>query len=139
MRSRPPPATPASRCDDPLTILALVAITLGGGVATILITPEWRRLGTTIGIAASAMAVAGAFVLQADDAVVTGGAALVGSGLVRLIALGWSAGTLVLGLLELAGQRRVVTGPALLGLGAATLALAVHDPATGFAALGGGG
>jgi formate hydrogenlyase subunit 3/multisubunit Na+/H+ antiporter MnhD subunit len=74
-----------------------------------------------------------------DDAIATGGTALASSGLLRLVAIAWSIGTLGLGLLELAGRRRVVTGPALLGLGATTLALASHDPATGFAALGGGG
>jgi NADH-quinone oxidoreductase subunit N len=122
-----------------VSVLALVAVTLGGGIATILITPEARRLGTAVGILAAAVAVLVALAMPIDDAIATGGAVVASSGLLRLIAVGWSAGTLILGVLELAGQRRVVTGPALLGLGAAMIALAAHDPATGFAALGGGG
>jgi NADH-quinone oxidoreductase subunit N len=122
-----------------MSILVLLGVSLGGGIATVLITPEWQRIGTAIGLLAAIAALGVALAMPIDDAVATGGAALVSSGLLRLVGIGWSAGTLVLGTLEVAGRRRVVTGPALLGLGAATLALAVHDPATGFAALGGGG
>jgi len=122
-----------------VTILALVAVALGGGVATVLVTPEWPRAGTAIGLVAAVGSLAIALVMPIDDAVATGGTALVGSGLLRVVAIGWAAGTVILGTLELAGRRRVVTGPALLGLGAAMIAIAVHDPGTGFAALGGGG
>lgn len=122
-----------------MTLLALVLVALGGGVAAILVQPERPRVGTALGLLTALVAVVLALFLPTEDAIAGGGAALTSSGLVRLTAIGWSIGTLVLGLLELAGRRRVVTGPALVGLGAAIVAVSVHDPATGFAALGGGG
>ncbi len=122
-----------------MTLLLLAAVAIGGGVAAILVVPERRDLGTAIGLLAALASVLLAVALPSDDAVATGGASLTSSGLVHLTALGWSIGTLAVGLLELNGRRRIVTGPALVGLGAAILAIAVHDPATGFAALGGGG
>ena len=122
-----------------MTLLALIAVALGGGVATILIAPDSRRLAAGVGLAAATATMAVAVLLPISDAVAAGGAAFSSSGLIRLFAIGWSAGTVVLALLELSGRRRVVSGPALLGLGAATIALSVHDAGTGFAALGGGG
>jgi formate hydrogenlyase subunit 3/multisubunit Na+/H+ antiporter MnhD subunit len=122
-----------------VTLLALIAVALGGGVATILIAPDSRRAAAGVGLAFAVAATTIAIALPIGDGIATGGAALTSSGLIRLFAIGWAAGTIGLALLELPGRRRVVSGPALLGLGAAILALAVHDPATGFAALGGGG
>ena len=122
-----------------MTLLLLVVVALGGGVASILVVPARPGVGTAIGLLTGLATVAIAFALPTDDAVATGGATLTSSGLIRLTALGWSIGTLAVGLLELSGRRRVVTGPALVGLGAAIVAVSVHDPATGFAALGGGG
>jgi len=122
-----------------VTLLAMIAVAVGGGIATILIAPDSRRLAAGAGLAAAVVATALAIVLPIDDAIATGGASLNSSGLIRMFAIGWGAGTVGLALLELPGRRRVVSGPALLGLGAAVLAIAVHDPVTGFAALGGGG
>jgi len=122
-----------------MILLALVLVALGGGVVSILVVPDRPQLGTAIGLLAGLATVGLALALPTDDALATGGASLTSSGLVRLMALGWSIGTLGVGVLELAGRRRVVTGPALVGLAAAIVAVAVHDPATGFAALGGGG
>jgi len=122
-----------------MNLLALIAVTLGGGIATILIAPDSRRTAAGVGLGFALAATVIAVVLPIDDAVATGGAALTSSGLIRIFALGWAAGTIGLAFLELPGRRRVVSGPALLGLGAAVLALSVHDPGTGFAALGGGG
>jgi hypothetical protein len=122
-----------------MTLLALVLVALGGGAATILVVLERPRIGTALGLLTALVAVVLAMAVPTDDAVATGGAALTSSGLVKLTALGWSIGTLAVGLLELSGRRRVVTGPALVGLAAAIVAVSVHDPATGFAALGGGG
>ena len=122
-----------------MTLVALIAVTLGGGIAAILIAPDSRRAAAAVGLLAAVAATAVAVVLPLTDSIAAGGAALSSSGLIRIFAIGWAAGTVGLALLELPGRRRVVSGPALLGLGAAVLALAVHDPATGFAALGGGG
>jgi hypothetical protein len=122
-----------------MTILVLVLVALGGGAASILVAPTRSGIGAAIGLGTALAAVIIALVLPTDDGIATGGASLTSSGLVRLTALGWSIGALGVGLLELAGRRRVVTGPALVGLGTAIVAVAVHDPATGFAALGGGG
>jgi Proton-conducting membrane transporter len=123
-----------------MNLLVLILLPIAGGVATILLTPRRRALATAIGLSTALVTAIVALGTSSDDALAIGGAALVGSDLVRLAALGWSAGTLVLGLLEVEiGRQRVVTGPALIGLGVANLALAIHDPATAFAALAGGG
>lgn len=121
-----------------MTLLSLIAVALGGGIATILVSPESTRTAGAVGLIGAVAAAVIAVVLPIDDAVATGGAALSSSGLIRLLALAWAIGTIGLALVELGGRRRIVSGPALLGLGAAILALAVHDPGTGFAALGGG-
>jgi hypothetical protein len=123
-----------------MNLLVLILLPIAGGVATVLLTPRRLALATGIGLLTALATAVVAFGTSSDDALSIGGAALVGSDLVRLAALGWSAGTVILGLLEVEiGRQRVVTGPALIGLGVANLALAVHDPATSFAALAGGG
>jgi Proton-conducting membrane transporter len=118
-------------------ILAVIVVALGGGLATILLTPLRRPLARAVGIVtALATALLAAGIPIAD----TGGAVLTGTDLLRLLAVDWAFGTLVLGLLEVEiGRQVVVTGPALVGLAVAVLALAVQDPATAFAALAGGG
>ena len=60
--------------------------------------------------------------------------------LVRAMAVAWSAGLAVLGLLEVAvGGRPTVVGPSLVGLAVAAVALATRDPASSIAALAAGG
>jgi hypothetical protein len=56
------------------------------------------------------------------------------------MAVAWSSGTAVLGLLELAvGGRPTVVGPSLIGLAVASVALATRDAASSMAAIAAGG
>ncbi len=123
-----------------MNLLALILVPLVGGLATVLLMSVRRTLATSLGLATAVITATLALGVTSDDAVAIGGQALVGSNVVRVVALGWSLGTLVLGLLEVEiGRRRVVTGPALLALGVGVLALAIDDATTSFAALAGGG
>lgn len=123
-----------------MNLLLLPIVAVVGGVATILVVPVRRAWGTWLGLAAAAASAILALSITSDDSVSIGGTALAGSDLLRLFGFGWALGILVLGSLELAsGRRRLVTGPALLGLGAGALSLAIDDPATSFAVLAGAG
>ena len=123
-----------------MNLLALILVPLLGGLASVLLMPVQRTLATGIGLATALLTALLALGVTSDDAVALGGQALVGSNVVRVVALGWSLGTLALGLLEVEiGRRRVVTGPALLALAVGVLALAIDDAATSFAALAAGG
>jgi formate hydrogenlyase subunit 3/multisubunit Na+/H+ antiporter MnhD subunit len=123
-----------------VNLLALILVPLLGGLATLLVMPTQRTIATSIGLAAALLTAIVALGVTSDDAIALGGQALVGSNLVRVVALGWSLGTLALGLLEVEiGRRRVVTGPALLALAVGVLALAIDDALTSFAALAAGG
>jgi formate hydrogenlyase subunit 3/multisubunit Na+/H+ antiporter MnhD subunit len=102
--------------------------------------PLRRTLATSVGLATALLTAVLALGVTSDDAVALGGQALVGSNLVRVVALGWSLGTLALGLMEIEiGRRRVVMGPALLALAVGVLALSIDDATTAFAALAAGG
>jgi NADH-quinone oxidoreductase subunit N len=123
-----------------MSVLSLILVAFGGGLATMLLTPLRPRVAAIVGVATAVAATYVALAMSTDDSVVLGGTALAASDLVRLVAIGWAAGTVVLGLLEIEiGRHIVVTGPAMIGLAAAVIALAAHDPATGFAALASGG
>ena len=75
-----------------------------------------------------------------QESVIIGGVGLVSTPLVRAMAVAWSAGLAVLGLLELGmGGRPTVVGPSLIGLAVAGVALATRDPASSVAALAAGG
>ena len=123
-----------------MNLLALILVPMLGGLASLLVMPLQRTVATGIGLATALVTALLALGVTSDDAVALGGQALVGSNLVRVVALGWSLGTLALGLLEVEiGRRRVVSWPALLALGVGVLALAIDDAATSFAALAAGG
>lgn len=123
-----------------MTLLLLAAVAVGAGVATILLGPGPRSIVIAIGLAGSIGVLAIALAMPAEDSVVIGGVGLVGTPLVRAMAIAWSSGTAVLGLLELAvGGRPIVVGPSLIGLAAASLALGTRDPASSIAAIAAGG
>jgi hypothetical protein len=123
-----------------VNLLVLILVPLAGGLATTLLMPLRRSLATAIGLLTALATGVLALGVSTDDSVAIGGQALVGSDVVRLVALGWAAGALVLGLLEVEiGRRRVVTGPAMLALSVGVLALSIDDPATAFEILAGGG
>jgi formate hydrogenlyase subunit 3/multisubunit Na+/H+ antiporter MnhD subunit len=123
-----------------VTLLLLAALALGTGLATIFASGVSRGVALGVGLAGSLVVLGIALVMPAEEALVIGGVGLVGTSLVRAVAVAWSAQLAVLGLLELAvGGRPTVVGPSLVGLAVATVALATRDPASSVAALAAGG
>ena len=123
-----------------MTLLLLAALALGTGLATIFAGGVSRRMALAIGLVGSLVVLGIALVMPAEESLVIGGVGLVGTPLVRAMAVAWSAQLAVLGLLELAvGGRPTVVGPSLVGLAVATVALATRDPASSVAALAAGG
>ena len=123
-----------------MTLLLLVVVALVAGVAAIVAAEDSRPIALAIGLAGSILVLAIAWAMPVEESVVVGDVGLVGTPLVRSLAVAWSAGLAVLGLLELAmGTRPTVAGPSLIGLAGAVLALATRDPLTSVAAIGAGG
>ena len=109
-------------------------------MATILVGDARRPIALVIGLAGSLAVLAIGLAMPPEESVVIGGVGLVGTPLVRGMAVAWSSGLAVLSLLELAvGGRPTVAGPSLIGLAVACVALATLDPATSLAALAAGG
>jgi len=120
--------------------LILPLLALAGGLMATLLQPYRRVWASWIGVATAVAAAIVALGITADQAVSIGDADLAGSDLLRLVAFGWASGIAILGAIEIAsGRPRAVAGPALLGLAVGAFALSIDDPATAFAALGGGG
>lgn len=122
-----------------MTLLVLASVALATGIATILVSDSQRPIALVIGLIGSLAVLGIALAMPPEESVVVGGVVLVGTPLVRAMAVAWSAGLAVLGLLELGvGGRPTVVGPSLIGLGAASVALATSDSATAVAALAAG-
>lgn len=123
-----------------MTLLVLTSVALGAGLATVLVAGSSRAAGLAIGLAGSLVVLGIALAMPAEESLVVGGVGIVVTPLVRALAVAWSAGLAVLGLLELAvGGRPTVVGPSLIGLAVAGMALATADPASSVAALAAGG
>jgi hypothetical protein len=123
-----------------MTLLILAAVAIAAGLATILLAGERRTLALGIGLAGSLVVLALALVMPDTESLIIGGVGMVSTPVVRAMAVAWSAGLAVLGLLELAvGGRPTVVGPSLVGLAVAGIALATRDPASSMAALAAGG
>ena len=123
-----------------MTVLLLAAVAVGLGLVTIVVAPSWRRLAIWIGVVGSLAVAAIALAMPAEESVELGGVGLVGTPLVREMAVAWSASLAALGLLEVGvGGRPTVVGPGLIGLAVAVVALATRDPASSVAALAAGG
>jgi hypothetical protein len=123
-----------------MTLLILAAVAFGAGLATILLAGERRTLALAIGLAGSLVVLALALAMPDTESLIIGGVGMVSTPVVRAMAVAWSAGLAVLGLLELTvGGRPAVVGPSLVGLAVAGLALATRDPASSMAALAAGG
>ena len=123
-----------------MTVLLLAAVAIGIGLITIVAAPTWRRLAIGIGVVGSVTVAGIALAMPAEESVELGGVGLVGTPLVREMAVAWSAGLAALGLLEVGvGGRPTVVGPGLVGLAVAVVALATRDPASSVAALAAGG
>lgn len=123
-----------------MTLLLLAIVAIGAGIATILASEASRPAALAIGLVGSLVVVGIALAMPPEESIVIGGVGLVGTPHVRALAVAWSAGVAVLGLLELAiGGRPIVVGPSLIGLSVASVALATQDPATAVAGLAAGG
>lgn len=123
-----------------MTLLALASVALAAGLATILLGGERRAPALAIGLAGSLIVLGLALAMPAEESLAIGGVGLVSTPVVRAMAVAWSAGLAVLGLLEVAlNLRPTVVGPSLVGLAVAGVALATRDPATSVAALAAGG
>lgn len=123
-----------------MSLLVLACVALGAGLATVLGAGVSRVAALAIGLAGSLVVLAIALAMPAEESLVVGGVGIVVTPLVREMAVAWSAGLAVLGLLEFAvGGRPTVVGPSLIGLAVAGMALATRDPASSIAALAAGG
>lgn len=123
-----------------MTLLLLVGVALGVGLATIVAGMSSRRAAFGIGLVGSLAVLAIGLAMPPEESLVIGGVGLVSTPLVREMAVAWSAGLAILGLLELGvGGWPVVVGPSLIGLGVAGVALATRDPGTSVTALAAGG
>lgn len=123
-----------------MSLLVLALVALGAGLATVLVAGTSRAAALVIGLIGSVVVLGIALAMPAEESLVIGGVGVIVTPLVRAMAVAWSAGLAVLGLLELAvGGRPTVVGPSLIGLAVAALALATDDPASSMAALAAGG
>ena len=123
-----------------MTVLLLAVVAIAAGLVTIVAAPSWRRIAVAVGVAGSLVVLAIALSMPAEESLALGGVGLVGTPLVREMAVAWSAGLAALGLLEVGiGGRPTVVGPGLIGLAVAVVALATRDPASSVAALAAGG
>lgn len=123
-----------------MTLLLFTTLALAAGIATILVGDVRRDAALVIGFVASLVVLVIALAMPPEESVVIGGVGLVGTPLVRAMAVAWSASLAVLALLELeVGRRPTVVGPSLIGLAVGAIALATDDPATSVAALAAGG
>ncbi|HEX3264536.1 MAG TPA: proton-conducting transporter membrane subunit [Candidatus Limnocylindrales bacterium] len=123
-----------------MTVLLLAVVAIGAGLVGIVTAPTWRRVGVAVGVIGSLAVLGIALAMPSEESVELGGVGLVGTPLVRELAVAWSAGLAALGLLEVGvGGRPTVVGPGLVGLAVAVVALATRDPASSMAALAAGG
>ena len=123
-----------------MSLLLLIVVSFVGGIGAILLGPSRRRAAIATGVAVAVFALLAALGVRADEAVLLAGTPVQGSELVRVVAIAWSSGAVLLGLLDLGlGGTAVILGPTLVGLSVGVLALSLTDPTTAFAALGGGG
>jgi Proton-conducting membrane transporter len=123
-----------------MSIVILAAVALATGLATVFLGDRRRSLAFGVGVAGGVAVLAIALVMPPEESLAIGGGGIVGTPLVRSLAVTWSASLLLLALLELGiGARPAVVGPSLIGLSAAAIALATSDPASSMAALAAGG
>jgi Proton-conducting membrane transporter len=123
-----------------MSIVVLASVALATGLATVFLANRRRTLAFAVGLAGGAAVLAIALVMPPEESLAIGGGGIVGTPLVRSLAVTWSAGLLMLALLEFGiGARPAVVGPSLIGLAAAAIALATSDPASSMAALAAGG
>ena len=92
-----------------MTVLLLAVVAIGAGLVTIVAAPSWRRIAVAIGVFGSLAVLGIALAMPAEESVELGGVGLVGTPLVRELAVAWSAGLAALGLLEVGVGGRPLT------------------------------
>lgn len=123
-----------------MTIGLVIAVALGSGLASTLVGPRLPRAATWIGLAGALGALALAFGVGDRDSLAIGSVVLASSSTLRLVAVGWAASALLLGVVgRVTGGTATTVGPSLLALGASVLALASADYGLAFAALAAAG
>lgn len=123
-----------------MTLLLLACVAAGAGLVVIFVTEARPAIAMLLGLAASLVVLGIALAMPLEESVAVGGVSLVGTALVRALAVAWASGLAVLSLLEvLIGGRPTVVGPSLIGLAVAAVALASAEPAMSVAALAAGG
>lgn len=123
-----------------MSALVLALVATAGGIASILLEATRPRLALAVGLGAAAAAVVVASAMGSGDGLTVGGTLIAGSGGLRAVALAWAGGLLLIGALgAVLGIRGGVVGPALVGLGAAALALGNADAVIALTLLTAGG
>ncbi|MBI3745637.1 MAG: hypothetical protein HY264_03785 [Chloroflexi bacterium] len=118
-----------------MSVLLLAALTIPGGIATVLVAAR-RRRAFAIGLAAAAASIVVAASIGAEDTVPLAGAVIGGSDGLRTITLAWAISTFLFGLMDgLLGDGPSVLGPSLVGLGLGALGLSAADAGIGFVVL----
>ena len=107
-----------------MTLLLLACVALGAGLVVIFVTETRPAVAMVLGLAASVVVLAIALAMPLEESVAVGGVSLVGTALVRAMAVAWASSVAVLSLLEvLIGGRPTVVGPSLIGLAVAACAV----------------
>ena len=121
-----------------MSLLPVLAITVGGGAIALLVRRE-ERAATAVAVVALLATLAALAIVRPGDAAPIGGVTVVATDYGRVfLALGTLAGLGVTIIGAAAGMPRDLPAATLLGLGAATLALASSDPIVAVLAAAGG-
>ena len=123
-----------------MSVAVAAAVSLGLGVLVSLVRPRFARVATGVGLVGLIAVAWLASEIRATDVLPFGSAALVGSETLRSFAATWAAcAALLVAIDALSVGSLAVAGPALIGLGAAILAIASTDASAAFAFLAAGG
>jgi hypothetical protein len=123
-----------------VSIGLVIAVALGSGLAATLLGPRLPRAAAWIGLAGGLATLGLALAIDPSEVIEVGSVGLASSVTLKLVALGWAASALFVGVIgRVAGGAATTVGPSLVGLGASVLALATSDHGLAFAALAAGG
>jgi NADH-quinone oxidoreductase subunit N len=123
-----------------VTLALVIVVALAAGLASTLLGPRLPRAAAWVGLAGALAALGLALALGEGDGSSTAPLELTTSVTVRLVAVGWAASTLLLGVVgRVTGGAATTVGPSLIALGASSLALASDEPGLAFACLAVGG
>jgi hypothetical protein len=125
-----------------VSLVLQVVVALLGGAAALGLALRWPRLGLVVAILAAAATAGLALSSGADDVLAIGRTGVQATATARVLALGWSAGLILLGLLGLIDDApaagTLAGGSGLMALAGAIVALTVDDVTVAFAALAAG-